>query len=626
MGLLAELKRRNVIRMAGLYLVGAWVVVQVAGTLLPIFETPGWVLKTLVVLLALGFVPALVVSWLYELTPDGLKRDGEVTAAESAASRTGQRMDRLILVGVVVLVALMLANRYLPSRAPPAATGNPPTADAATAAPGAPAVAAKPDAAPAGPTIPSIAVLPFVNMSGDADNQYFSDGISEELLNVLVHVDGIGVASRTSSFAYRGRDLGAAAIAKELKVDHILEGSVRKSGKQVRITAQLIDAVHDRHLWSDTYDRELTDIFKIQDEIANAIVAALRGSLGKGTTERAVTVKADTDNLDAYETYLKSRGLFVTRADVKESIRLAEQVVRMDPKFARGWELLAAAYGVAPSWLEHDRDYQSLTTDAAKRALELDPTLSMPWAALAMAKTYGGGERGVDFVETLSMMDKAIATDPKNATAFLWRATFWVNLGYFDRAVADTAQCLRIDPAYLNCTRWQALAHQFAGREDEAYALFEQGVAKGFVTNRADSFLPLLVKRGDRVGARLLLERLGAKPELAEILMESLANPAPARADAKALVERNLPPSDRGVALRLGHARAYVYLGAYDLLATTRDNDTDELATWERYPPTFRNSPAFKQTLERLGVTTYWRAKGNPPQCKAVGANDFTCS
>jgi hypothetical protein len=201
---------------------------------------------------------------------------------------------------------------------------------------------------------------------------------------------------------------------------------VRKSGKQVRITAQLIDAEHDRHLWSETYDRELTDIFKIQDEIANAIVAAMRGSLGAGNAERVVTVKADTDNLDAYQLYLKARELFVTRADVGESIRLSEQVVRMDPKFARAWENLAAAYAVAPSWLPKDRDFAAPAREAATRALELDPSLSTPWAAMAMSDQYG---RHADWGRDLELIDKALAADPKNATAYLWRATFWMNLG-----------------------------------------------------------------------------------------------------------------------------------------------------------------------------------------------------
>ena len=619
MDLFGELKRRNVIRMAGLYLVGAWVIVQVAGTLLPVFEAPPWVMKTLVGLLALGFVPALIFSWLYELTPEGLKRDAEVTPEQQLAAQTGRRMDRLIVLGLVVLVALMLANRFWPRGGPAAPV---PAAGTSTVAAPADAGATKAAAAPAAAATPSIAVLPFVNMSADAENQYFSDGISEELLNVLARVEGIGVASRTSSFAYKGREVGSATIAKELKVSHILAGSVRKSGKQVRITAQLIDAEHDRHLWSETYDRELTDIFKIQDEIANAIVAALKGSLG-AKPEDAVKVRADTDNLDAYQLYLKARELFVTRRDVGESIRLSNEVVRMDPKFARGWEGLAAAYGVAPSWLPHDRDYKSLTLEAAQRALELDPSLSMPYAAQAITYTYA--KPPFDWANILSLYDKAIAADPKNATAHLWRATTLSNLGFFERALADTNRCLELDPAYLNCKRWKAMALQLMGKDAEALALFQEGVEAGFITNRADSFIPLLVQRGDRLGARLLLDKLGVKPVLADLLMKALTKPTAPPPNAAELVARDLPATDRGVAFRVGHVRALVWLGAYDLVPAATDNNPDEMVAWDRYPPTFRNSAGFKQTLTQQNVPEYWRKHGFPPQCRAVGDADFTC-
>src|SRR5207342_3319718 len=233
----------------------------------------------------------------------------------------------------------------------------------------------------------SIAVLPFVNMSSDAGNEAFADGISEELLNVLVKVPGLGVASRTSSFAFKGKEMAATEIARELKVSYILEGSVRKAGDKVRITAQLIDAVHDRHLWSETYDRELSDIFAVQGEIANAIVSALRGSLEKTKVATVVQVRADTDNMQAYELYLKARENFIARRDLDKTADMFQRVVQMDPKFARGWEGLAATASVAPSWGFKDRDYMALAAEAAEKALVLDPKLSMPWAVRSQIVT-----------------------------------------------------------------------------------------------------------------------------------------------------------------------------------------------------------------------------------------------
>ena len=351
MSLIAELKRRNVIRMAGLYLVGAWLLVQVAGTVLPMFGAPEWMPRTVVVLLALGFVPALVFAWIFEMTPDGIKRDADVPPEKSIASHTAQRMNRLIVATLVLAVIYFCVDKFVLA----------PRRDAVL-------VASTTQVAKAEATTQatqkardnSIAVLPFVNMSDDANNQFFSDGISEELLNVLVRVDGLSVASRTSSFAYRDKSISSLAIAKDLGVGHILEGSVRKAGNKVRITAQLIDAVNDRHIWSETYDRELTDIFAIQDEIANAIVVALRGSLVASKATPTVSVQADTENMQAYEIYLKARELFIARKDVDESVRLFERVVALDPKFARGWEGLAGACAIAESWGFRDRDYTAL--------------------------------------------------------------------------------------------------------------------------------------------------------------------------------------------------------------------------------------------------------------------------
>lgn len=220
MKLLAELKRRNVIRMAGLYLVGAWLIVQIAETLLPIFHTPDWVLQALVVLLALGLLPALVFSWIYELTPDGLQRDTGAAAEPAIAASTARRMDRLFFAGLVVLIGLIAADRFWPRQAPtplPAAQENP-----ASALP-APTDASAETTSANATDRRSIAVLPFVNMSSDPENEYFADGISEELLNILAGIDGLKVASRTSAFSFKGKDTPIPEIARQLDVHHVLE-------------------------------------------------------------------------------------------------------------------------------------------------------------------------------------------------------------------------------------------------------------------------------------------------------------------------------------------------------------------------------------------------------------------
>ena len=613
MELLAELKRRNVIRMAGLYLVGAWLLVQVAGTVLPMFGAPAWMPRTVVILLALGFVPALVFSWVFEMTPDGIKRDADVSPEKSIASHTAQRMNRLIVAILVLAVIYFCVDKFVlaPRRDAVlvASTTQVAKAEATTQA----SQKARDN---------SIAVLPFVNMSADAGNQYFSDGISEELLNVLVRVDGLSVASRTSSFAYRDKKIGSLAIARELGVDHLLEGSVRKSGNKVRITAQLIDAVHDRHLWSETYDRELTDIFAIQDEIANAIVTALRGSLSAGKARTVVKVQADTENMQAYEIYLKAREMFIARKNIDESVRLFEKVVALDPKFARGWEGLAAACAIAESWGFHDRDYTALAEKSAKQALELDSTLSMPWAVLSMVENT---KLPINWDKAMQLHDKSVAADQQNATAYLWRAISWSNLGFFDRALVDLDRCIALDAAYKNCVRWKAVVLLNMGQDDQALALFEQGVAAGFIRNRAAEFLPALVRRGDRLAAELLMATFGTQPKLNTFLLDALAKPALPNSPTQAIANRKLIDGDISSDQSIGMSRYYLWLGAYDLVATSPDIDSDSQIAWDRSQPAFRNSPGFKAVLNKLGVPAYWLKRGYPAQCRAQGSNDFVC-
>ncbi|CAN5324203.1 hypothetical protein BH11PSE14_BH11PSE14_05840 [soil metagenome] len=600
MQLIDELKRRNVVKVGAAYLLVAWLVVQGASIGFPAFDAPPWVLRVFILVLLLGFPIAIVMAWMFDVTPEGLKRD-------SAAAG-----NKRIFITAGVLAVLAIAWYY---------RGQPTVRVAAV--PAGEVGAAKSVATPDVPLQKSIAVLPFVNMSSDAGNQFFSDGISEELLNVLVRVPGLGVASRTSSFAYKGKEMGAAAIARELKVNYILEGSVRKSGDKVRITAQLIDAVHDRHLWSETYDRQLNDIFAIQDEIANAIVAALRGSLTTTKAAPVVAVRADTENMQAYELYLKARENFIARRDLSATAGMFQRVVQLDPKFARGWEGLAAVSAVAPSWGETDRDYTTLAAQASERALALDPSLSMPWAVRAQIRQ---NRWPIDFSAQHADYDKAIAADPRNATALLWRGISWTNLGFFDRALADLDRAVALEPNYLNAIRHKALALLLAGREDEAFALYDSGIAKGFVSSRTENFIAPMLAHGRRTEALLLMGVSTMAPDLRDALVSTLDHPQTPYANARALVARHAADPEIDPALgTLSVSHLYLWLGDYDDVGTSDDRITTTMVAWDRYPAGFRNSPGMKLKLESMGVPAYWRAKGYPPQCRPVGDKDFTC-
>jgi len=594
MSVFEELKRRKVFKVGAAYLVVAWLVVQMASIFFPTFDAPPWALRIFILVVFLGFPIALVFAWAFDFTPEGLKTEG------------GTRGDKRFLLFAAALAALAFAWYF--KGQPTYRDGNEVAAKAAAAASASAPVS----------TRKSIAVLPFVNMSADAGNQFFADGISEELLNVLVKVPELGVASRTSSFAYKGKQgMGAAQIARELKVSHILEGSVRKSGDQVRITAQLIDAKDDRHVWSETYDRKLDDIFAIQDEIANAIVAAMRGTLGADKAAPAVKVVADTGNMQAYELYLKARENFIARRDLGKTALMFERVVELDPKFARGWEGLAAVASVAPSWGYRDRDYNALALSAADKALELDPTLSMPWAVKAQSAQ---DTWPIDFATSEQHFQHAIEADPRNATAFLWRGIFWTRLGFFDKAIADMDRAIALEPTYLNAVRHKAQAMLFRGQTQEAIALFKTGFEKGFVTSRAENFIAPMLANGHRSEALLLLNAEEMERELFEAILRSLDH-GQHTVPARALVERasaNVDAEQRVIEFA-SPTSIYVWLGDYDAAADSDDTVTTTVVAWDRYPPTWRNSPGWKRKLEKMGVAAYW------PQCRAVGPKDFTC-
>jgi len=272
----SELRRRNVFRVGIAYSIATWALLQIVDVIAPMFELPDWAPKLIFVILAVGFVPALIFAWAFELTPEGLKHERDVNREESITGDTGRKLD-FIIIGVLALaIALLLVDRYIGTSTP------------------------EPHQVAEEAGEKSIAVLPFVNMSSDAEQEFFSDGITEEILNSLASVKELKVAGRTSSFAFKGQSDDLRKIGDTLGVEHILEGSVRKSGTKVRITAQLIQVEDGFHMWSETYDRELTDIFKIQDEIAEQILVALRARL---LDEQLEAIASQPTSPEAYDRY-----------------------------------------------------------------------------------------------------------------------------------------------------------------------------------------------------------------------------------------------------------------------------------------------------------------------------------
>jgi len=540
-------------------------------------------------------------------------------AADSSVPSTGQSSSRKntvsrsvwLLVGSVALASIALAYLAVDHfRLPIAAVDG---------------TAAKTSAVARAPPAASIAVLPFSDLSVEGNQVYFSDGIAEEILNVLAHVNGLKVASRTSSFQFRRSDLGIPAIAARLDVRHILEGSVRKAGSTVRITAQLIDASTDQHEWSQTFDRPLTtaNLFAIQDEIAKTIVDHLAATIG-GTANVAEPAarKADTADQDAYELYLLGRSLFVARSKqnlVSAAVALKAAVAK-DPKFARAWEMLGAVLVLERSWdAGNERDYQA-GVEAIDTAVRLDPNLSLAYAVRAEVKEYTVPSRGaVGWEEASDDLSRAIEHDGTNATAYLWRGEQYATLGYLERAKQDYQRCLEIDPAYELARRHLALASLYSGQTTEALRLLEAGLENGYPFLGDVVLTPAVAARGDRVGAlSLLVSTYVDDPQLIRPLFRALTEPAFSdrdREDAVALV-KGAKNSREFVPVAL------LILKAYDQIVAV---DTDPPIWWDRADAAWLRSPSRKGAFERWHLPDYWRKHGFPPQCRPTGESDFEC-
>jgi len=600
MSLFAELKRRNVFRVGVLYLVSSWLLLQLTDVLSSLLTVPQWVGSVVILVLLLGFFPAMIFAWVYEMTPGGLKRESQIDSTQSITAGTGHKINTVIVVLLVLAIAGLIADRLVPETPDSSAVA---TADAAV-----------PDRVPE----LSIAVLPFADLSAAQDQRYFTDGLSEELLNLLVRVDGLHVASRTSSFAFRDSSIGIPAISRELNVGHILEGSVRKDGARIRITAQLIEANSDRHLWSENFDRELVDIFAIQDEIANAIVQALTGEMGVDEAKR-VNVEVATDNLNAYEMYLKAREFFVHRIQLGESARLFRRAIELDPEFARAWEGLAATEIVSDDWIYDDGiDHDPLAKEAALRALELNPDLSMPLAVLGLHAT----ENDADYLGAIDHLEAAVKKDSKNTTAWLWKGLSFKQLGFLDDAISDFERCLAIDPMYQNCRQHMATVYLMKGETDHAVELLELTLEYNF-HSITENFVSHFVRDNRRYLAMLIADIKTDRDEAPVVeWIHAIENPDADNSAGLARLEDWASNSTTGRTIA-DLADIYVSFRAYDELEQFAKKSSWIL--WHPDAAEFRATPQFNRLVRKLGILDYWLERGFPSQCRPRGDNDFEC-
>lgn len=403
--LFKELKRRNVYKVGVAYLVLAWVVVQVSTAAVPALHLPEWINSAVFLFGAIGFPFALFFAWAYEITPEGVKRETEISPEDSVTAHTGRKLDFAIIgLLVVALGYFIYESRF---------TSSSTQADVATNT----ATAESPQEVSKQPEGTSIAVLPFVNMSSDKEQEYFSDGISEEILNVLAQIPKLHVTSRSSSFFYKGSKINISEVAKKLGVTNILEGSVRKSGNRIRITAQLIEAETDNHLWSETYDRELVDIFEIQDEISTAIVMALKTRLGLDV--KVSTRDMSNVNLDAHNEYLKGRFYIEKRnqIDLENALAHFDNAIELAPEYAPAWMgkawathyLSEANYGNMPRATSLSR-----ARAAIEKASQLDADLPEAHGVMGLIELNHDDDKAVTHFK------KAIELNPNYADAYTW--------------------------------------------------------------------------------------------------------------------------------------------------------------------------------------------------------------
>lgn len=454
MNFLTEVKRRNVYKVAVAYAVVGWLLVQIATQVFPFLEIPNWVVRLVIAVVAIGFPIALIMAWAFELTPEGIKR------TENVDPGVGQRTRTHAWIYVAVLAALMSVGVFFIGRY----TATAPRQDAR---------AAGTEAATVLPA-KSIAVLPFDNLSRDPDNAYFCEGVQDEILTRLAKVADLKVISRTSTQYFKSSPENLPEIAKKLGVMHILEGSVQKASDQVRVNVQLVNALTDAHLWADTYDRKLIDIFSVESEIAKTIADTLKAKLTG--SEMKMMSMTPTENPEAYQLYLQGRFFWNKRtaADLQKSIECFNQAIAKDPNYAlayaglaQTWTILSAHNGGAPV------DCYPQAEAAARKALSLDNTLSDAFAVLASIKeTYD-----FDFAGAKQEYERAIQLNPNDATAHHWfGAGVLAATGEQARELAELKRALELDPLSLIIRTNLGVAYLHNGRIDEAITQFHKAI------------------------------------------------------------------------------------------------------------------------------------------------------
>lgn len=437
MSLFSEFKRRNVFRIGAAYVIGAWAMLQVIDVVLPILELPNWIAKTVLIILLAGFPVALLLAWAFEMTPEGIKRDEDVDRSQSSIGTAGRKLD-FVIIGVLSIAVISFAlDKFLGEEPATRIAGG---------------IAYK----------RSIAVLPFVSISQETGNDYFADGLAEEILHLLSKIPDLKVIGRASSFSFKGKHLDLREIGKILDVQTVLEGSVRTAGERVRISAQLSDTSDASNMWSDSYDRTMSDIFAVQDDVASSIIEALQIHVGTMPSRGR-----PTDNTDAYSLFLKAR-VKVNAFEFRAAEQALQNAIQLDPNFAEAYELLAYCYWFLGGTVLNSKDGQKRVGDAAAKALVIDPDL-----IFAQALDKAANTDPYSFQVEIEALERAMALQPNNPWTFGILVFRLMETGYLTEAVTMAERFVGFDPLSSVAHNRLAEALYAVGRISEAEAALD---------------------------------------------------------------------------------------------------------------------------------------------------------
>jgi len=591
----SELKRRNVYKVAVAYAVVAWLLIQAASIFLPAFDAPPWVMKIFIIVIIFGFPVALIFSWAFEITPEGIKLESEIEPSKSIKRRTGRKIVAVTIALAVVAAGLFVYQLVLqrstitfrPVTQPEARPGF--QSEAATVAPN-----------------KSIAVLPFVNVSADKNDEYLSDGMTEELLNALTKVKSLRVPGRSSSFAFKGKndeDIFR-KVGEQLHVNAVLEGSVRKAGNKLRITAQLINVTDGFHLWSETYDRDMKDILAVQGDVAQRVVQALQVQLG--VDEARALAKKPTENPEAHRLYLLGRYHFAkfTRAGWTNAIHYFEQALQVDPNFALAYCGLADTYGWAGGQTMAGREAWAKEMEFAQKALALDPNLaeahlSMGTALYSVLGPYASEKE----------LDRAVELNPNLPLIYDQYGWTFSEMGRFNEAIAAEKKALELDPLSTFLNTDLAFFLYWARRYEEATTQIRKTLELDPNNAFAHSILGwCLIGKGNKAEARAEFQKATSLDDLPWYI-SSLGYACAAKGD-RAKAEQILQDLEELSKQRYVSPanRAAVYLGlgenekALDWLEKAYE-DRDPIFWWidgDQLYDSVRNEPRFQALVQKI--------------------------